>query len=59
MPLNKTKIILIGEQVLTVYDAPYEDDAFRHVYNYPDYVETILNKEPNKKVSYATKINRS
>ena len=59
MALNKTKIILKGEQVLTIHDAPYENDAFRYACNYSNWIKTILNKELNKKVSHATKIIRS
>ena len=44
MALKETKIVLMGKQILTIHDTPYEDDAFKYSYLYY-WDETILNKE--------------
>ena len=38
------KIIKVGEKILTVYDAPIEDDAFEYMVIYDAWIEIYLNK---------------
>ena len=35
---------LNSTRVLSIHDVPKEDDAFRHVVGYPEWIETVLNK---------------
>ena len=37
--------ILNSNKILSIHDAPKEDDAFRYAYGYPEYIKTILNKD--------------
>ena len=41
-------IVKSGEKILTICDVPSEDDAFRYVVKYPEYVEVLLTITPNR-----------
>jgi len=41
-------IIKMGEQILTILEAPVEDDAFEYSPNYDNWVEVLLSKERGK-----------
>jgi len=38
-------IVKIGEQILTIYEAPVEDDAFGYSPNCDSWIEVLLNKD--------------
>ena len=38
-------IVKIGEQILTIHEAPVEDDAFGYSPNWDSWIEVLLNKD--------------
>ena len=38
-------IVKMGEQILTIHEAPIEDDAFEYSPNYASWFEVILNRD--------------
>lgn len=48
MPL---KVFIYKEKILTILDAPEEDDAFLYTVGYNEWIEEIFNKANEKKAS--------
>ena len=43
--MRKRMIVKMGEQILTIHEAPVEDDAFKYSPNYDGWCEVVFTKD--------------